>query len=110
MNRHRTTIIRRAAISLAALLLAAAFAFAHGGLEHVIGTVAKVSPDSVTVTTTAGKTVEVVLAAKTTYSKADQTIQQTDIQVGDRVVIHAEKEGGRLIAHTVAVGVAKKVH
>src|SRR5271165_2316682 len=105
MNLHRTTII-----SLAAFLLAATFAFAHGNLEHVAGTVAKVSPDSVTVTTTTGKTVDVVLADKTTYSKADQPIQKTDIQVGDRVVIHAAREGGKLIAHTVAVGVAKKLH
>jgi len=105
MNRHRTTSIR-----LAAFLLAAAFAFAHGNLEHITGTVAKVSPDSVTVTTATGKTVDVLLDAKTTYSKADQTIQKTAIQVGDRVVIHAEKEDGKLIAHTVAVGIAKKTH
>ena len=106
MNRqHRTTTIR-----LAAFLLAAALAFAHGNLEHVTGTVAKVSPDSVTVTTTAGQTVDILLDAKTTYTKADQTIQKTEIHVGDRVVIHAEKEGGKLIAHTVAIGTAKKTH
>lgn len=105
MNRHNITIIR-----LAAFLIAATFAFAHGNLEHVTGTVAKISPDSVTVTTVAGKTLEVALGGKTTYSKAQHTIQKTAIQVGDRVVIHAEKEDGKLIAHTVVVGMAKKAH
>jgi preprotein translocase subunit YajC len=103
MNTHRTIII-----SLAALFLAATFAVAHGNLQHVIGTVAKVSPDSVTITTNSGKTVEVALAGDTKISKAGQSMQKTDIQVGDRVVIHAEMEEGKLSAHTIELGVAKK--
>jgi Domain of unknown function (DUF5666) len=105
MNTHRTIII-----SLAAFFLAATFAVAHGNLQHVTGTVTKVSADSVTVTTAAGKTVDVALAADTTYSKAGQTIQKTAIQVGDRIVIHAEPEDGKLSAHTVEIGVARKTH
>ena len=103
MNRHRTISIR-----LAAFLIAAIIAFAHGNLEHVVGVVAKVSPGSVTVTTPGGRSVEVVLAEKTTYRKADQAAQKTAIEVGDRVVIHAEKEDGKLIAQTVALGAGKK--
>jgi hypothetical protein len=102
-NTHRTIII-----SLAAFFLAATLAVAHGNMQHVIGTVAKVSADSVTVTTPAGKTIEVVLAGDTKISKAGQSMQKTDIQVGDRVVIHAEMEDGKLSAHTVELGVAKK--
>ena len=103
MNTHRTIII-----SLAAFFLAATLAVAHGNLQHVIGTVAKVSAASVTITTNSGKTVEVVLAGDTKISKAGQAMQKTDIQVGDRVVIHAEMEDGKLSAHTVELGVAKK--
>lgn len=103
MNTHRTIII-----SLAAFFLAATLAVAHGNLQHIIGTVAKVSPNSVTITTNAGKTVEVVLAGDTKISKAGQAMQKTDIQVGDRVVIHAEMEDGKLSAHTVELGVGKK--
>ncbi len=104
MNQPRIVIKRLAAC--AALL--AALALAHGGLEHVMGTVAKISDASITVTTAAGKTVEVTLDAKTTYSRNSQAIQKTDLKVGDRVVIHAEKSGAKLIAHTVETGAAAK--
>jgi Domain of unknown function (DUF5666) len=93
---------------LIALALAPAIALAHGGLEHVRGTIAKVSDQSITVTTTAGKTVEVLLDAQTTYARADKPIQKTDLKVGDRVVIHAAEKGSTLTAHTVEVGAAAK--
>jgi Domain of unknown function (DUF5666) len=99
-----STITRR--ILLLALILAPVIALAHGGLEHVRGTIAKVSDGSVTVTTAAGKTVEVLLDAQTTYARAEKPIQKTDLKVGDRVVIHAAEKGTTLTAHTVEVGVS----
>jgi hypothetical protein len=101
---NRNIITRR--LLLLALAITPAIAFAHGGLEHVRGTVAKISDQSVTVTTTAGKTVEVLLDAKTTFAKADKPIQKSDLKVGDRVVIHAAESGNTLTAHTVEVGVS----
>ncbi|HEY6344730.1 MAG TPA: hypothetical protein VIY49_24810 [Bryobacteraceae bacterium] len=98
----------RSQIALAAILAVAllpTIASAHGGEEHVIGTVTKVSAASVTVKTTAGKTVDVGFDdAKTTYSRASQPIHKTDIKVGDRVVIHAEEVNEKLVAHTVEIG------
>src|ERR1700678_2274858 len=105
MNKLNTNIITRR-IVLLALTLAPMIVFAHGGLEHVRGTVAKVSDQSVTVTTTAGKTVEVLLDAQTTYARAEKPIQKGDLKVGDRVVIHAAEKGTTLTAHTVEVGVS----
>jgi hypothetical protein len=102
MKPHRIAINR---IALCIALLSA-WAIAHGGLEHVMGTVAKISDTTITVTTTDGKTVEVVLDAKTTYSKNSQPIQKSALKIGDRVVIHAEKSGAKLIAHTVETGTA----
>ena len=104
------TITITSFLVLIGLALAPAAALAHGGLEHVRGTIAKVSDQSVTVTTTAGKTVEVLLDAQTTYARADKPIQKTDLKVGDRVVIHAAEKGSTLTAHTVEVGssVSKK--
>ena len=85
-------------------------AFAHGGLEHIHGTIASISDQSVTVSTTTGKTVEVLLDAQTTYAKAEKAIQKSDLKVGDRVVIHAAEKGTTLTARTVEVGtpVSKK--
>jgi hypothetical protein len=107
LNTHITTT-RRGLLLALALMLPSSIALAHGGLEHVRGTVAKISDQSVTVTTTAGKTVEVLLDAQTTYARADKPIQKSDLKVGDRVVIHAAEKGTTLTAHTVEVGVAAK--
>src|ERR1700684_3753675 len=79
---------------------------AHDGEQHVIGVVAKVSDTSITVKTTAGKLVEVGFGAKTTYTRAKQPIQKTDIKAGDRVVIHAVEVDKKLVAHTVEIGTA----
>ncbi len=105
MNIH---ITRR--VLCLALALTPAIALAHGGLEHVRGTVSKISDQSMTVTTTAGKSVEILLDSTTTYARADKPIQKSDLKVGDRVVIHAAEKGTTLTAHTVEVGVggAKK--
>jgi len=101
-----STITIISLLLLVALAFIPAIAFAHGGLEHVRGTIAKVSDQSITVTTTAGKTVEVLLDPMTTYARADKPIQKTDLKVGDRVVIHAAEKGSTLTAHTVEVGAA----
>src|SRR5579864_4398123 len=70
---------------------------AHGGEEHVVGTVTKVSDTSVTVKTTAGKIVEVAFDAKTTtYARAKLPTQKSDVKVGDRIVIHAMEVNEKL--------------
>jgi hypothetical protein len=110
MNRCRintANITRRFAIlAIVSLVLLPILATAHGGEEHVTGTVAKVSETSVTVKTTAGKTVEVAFDAKTTYTRAKQPIEKSEIKVGDRIVIHAMEMNKKLVAHTVELGTA----
>ena len=112
MNQPNNTTItsRRGVLALLGSLFfaIAPVALAHGGMEHVQGKVAKVSDSSITVTTTAGKTQEVLVDAKTTYSKASKPIQKADIQAGDRVVIHAEEVNEKLTARTVEIGTAAK--
>jgi len=82
--------------------LAAATAFAHGGEEHVIGTVAKVTSGSITVKTTANKMVTVGVVPDTTFTKANSAAKLADLAIGDRVVIHAkEPTEGTLVADTV---------
>ena len=76
------------------LLLVACLAAAHGDKKHVIGTIEKMSPDSVTVKTAVGGLVEVKLVASTMYvavgaDKVAKPAKVADLHVGDRVVIHA---------------------
>jgi hypothetical protein len=96
--------IQIALVTVLALALLPAIASAHGGEEHVVGTVTKVSDTSVTVKTTAGKIVDVGFDAKTTYARAKAPIQKTDVKVGDRIVIHAVEVNEKLVAHTVELG------
>jgi hypothetical protein len=98
--------LRIALVTVLALALVPAIVSAHGGEEHVVGTVTKVSDTSVTVKTTAGKMVDVGFDAKTTYARAKAPIQKTDVKVGDRIVIHAVEVNEKLVAHTVELGAA----
>lgn len=106
MQITNTTKLRRrmALIALLAAALVPTIAFAHGGEEHVIGTVTNVSASSVTVKTSAGKSVDVAFDSGTTYSRANQAIQAADIKAGDRIVIHAKEVNEKLVAHTVEIG------
>jgi hypothetical protein len=96
----------RALLAIFAVLLTPMFALAHGGEEHVTGTVTKISATSVTVKTIAGKSIDVGFDDKTTYTRAKQTIQKSDIKAGDRVVIHAVEVNEKLTAKTVEIGTA----
>ena len=108
MNKTNTIITRLkrrfAILAIMVMALMPAIASAHGGEEHVIGTVTKVSDTAVSVKTTAGKTVNVGFDAKAICTRGDQAIRKTDIKVGDRVVIHAEEVNEKLVAHTVEAG------
>ena len=110
MNTHSINTtklkIQVAILAIVSLALLPIIARAHGGEEHVTGTVTKISDTSVTVKTTAAKTVEVAFDAKTTYARGKEPLQKTDIKVGDRIVIHAVEVNEKLVAHTVAIGTA----
>ena len=96
---------RRRLGEVASVALLTTIATAHGGEQHVVGTVTKVSDTAVTVKTIAGKTVQVGFDSKTTYQRAKQPIQKSDIRVG-RIVIHATEMKEKLVAHTIEVGTA----
>ena len=92
----------RILILVACISLAAGAALAHGGEEHVIGTVTRVAPDSITVQTTANKLVTVAVAPETKFIEAKVAAKIADLHVGMRVVIHAKEiTEGNLVADTV---------
>jgi hypothetical protein len=89
----------------AAAAVLASMALAHGDKKHVVGTVEKITSDSVVVKTAAGKSVEVRLVASTMYvsriGSEDKSAKVSDLAVGDRVVIHATPKGESLEADEV---------
>lgn len=82
-------------------------AFAHGGAEHVMGTVVKTSSDTIEVKTTTGETKQVMFDDKTSFTKAGAKAQASDLEAGDRVVIDVHDMDGMLHASEVKIGTAK---
>ena len=106
MNQKMTiTITRITALTLALILATvAAPLFAHGGFDHVMGTVVKVTGPVVTVKTTKGN-VDVKLDDKTEYTNNGQPGKIADLKTGARVVIDIPEGSKDKIAHSVKIGV-----
>jgi hypothetical protein len=83
-------------------------AFAHGQEKHVMGTVTSISDTSITVETTAKKSVTVDVSDKTKFEKSGAAAVLKDLKIGDKVVIHADVSGDKLVAHEVYFGAKAK--
>ncbi|QSR85406.1 hypothetical protein [Methylacidimicrobium sp. B4] len=83
--------------------------FAHGNEIHVIGEVASVEGNVLTVKSREGKSVPVELTDRSQISKGKTKERATvaDLLPGERVVIHARKAGDKLQANTVQIGKGK---
>ncbi len=102
MSRRLNIIIT----SLIALLLAcSAQLFAHGGFDHVTGTVVKLENNVLTVKTAKGD-VPVTLDAKTEITMGDHAAQTADLKPGARVVVDVPEGSKTKVAHSVKIGTA----
>lgn len=98
----------RTIVTLLCMTVMSSVCFAHGNEQHVMGTVIKVSEESVTVETKTKTTVEVMITSDTKFSENGAPAAPGDLHIGDRVVIHAmPMKDGKLMAHTVQIGVVK---
>lgn len=79
------------------LILFASTGWAHGGNQHVMGTVAAIDATHLDVKTPQGETVSVTLTDKTTFASKN-TPPTPRPKVGDRVVIDVVKDGNGLKA------------
>ena len=101
--KHRLNTTIASALCGAMLLVCAAFA--HGGFDHVIGTVSKVDNNVLTVKTAKGD-VDVKLNPQTEITKASQKAAIEDLKPGTRVVVDIPEGSKDRMAHSVKVGVA----
>jgi hypothetical protein len=92
------------------LVLATTMVLAHGNEQHVMGTVTKITHSAITVKTTDARIVDVSLTTDTKFTKEGQPMSAKNIKQGDRVVIHAKKNGEKLVATTVIIGPVKTDH
>lgn len=99
-------------------VLVAGMVLAHGNRVHVSGTIEKISAETIQVKTRDGKSVEVKLVSSTVYIShvadktakpadltTDKPAKQSDIAIGDLVVIHATARDNVLEADEVKFSV-----
>jgi hypothetical protein len=103
MNK-KTSVV---ALALAGLLVVPAVARAHEGHAHkVMGTIMSVQGNTVNVKTAAGKSVMVMLDAKTSITRGKTTLGVADLKVGDRVAAQGPEEKEMIMATSVKLGAA----
>jgi hypothetical protein len=94
-------------VALAGALVIPTVVRAHEGHTHkVMGTVSSIDGKNVTVKTTDGKTVTLVLGAKTKITQGKKTVEATALKVGDRLVAEGTEEKAVFTATTVRLGEA----
>ncbi len=98
---ERGSMKRTTLLLIAVFLACASFALAHDTKKHILGTVAKISADSIVVELKNGKTIEVTIGPATVFLKDGQPAKLQDLTLGDRVVIHATPKGLALEADEV---------
>ena len=72
--------MKKVLATLFLLVLMVSSAYAHNGMEQVMGTVASITDNSITVTTTDGKSQTVTTTADTKYTKMDAAIAPKEHQ------------------------------
>jgi hypothetical protein len=95
-----------AAVAVLVLLGMPVAMSAHAGHAHkVLGTITAVSDSQLDVKTTDGKSVVVLLDAKTVYRQGKVRVDAKMLKLGERVVVEAEQaEGAKLMtAKTVTM-------
>ena len=98
--------MKRLLALVASLIVAGPIVFAHGGNEHVRGVVTQISPQSITVQTTAKGTRTLTLSDKTTFKQAGKPAHLSDLKVGDRVVIDVPQKKNEALQ--IVIGAAAK--
>lgn len=116
MRKMNTSIITRALRAgraprrlLIAALAIASLALAHGGFDHVIGTVAGYANNVLTVKTTKGN-VDVKIDDKTEISRGDAKAAAADLKPGARVIVDIPEGSKDNLAHSVKIGAAAAAH
>ena len=74
---------------------------AHGSGQHVLGVVTAIDTAHIEIKTPKGQTVSVRLTDKTQYKAKNLRRTKNTPQVGDRVVVEAEKNDAGLVATEV---------
>lgn len=94
-------------VVLAVVLVIPVCASAHEGHDHtVMGTVSSIDGTNLMVKTADGKTVMVMMDARTKVTQGKAKLDAKTLKVGDRVVASGPEDKSMIMAETVKVGAA----
>jgi hypothetical protein len=99
--------MKRIIVVVTLLFVFSFMVLAHENEKHVMGIVTSTSDSSITVETTAKKSVTVEVSDKTKFAKSGAAATLKDLKVGDKVVVHARVSGTKLVANEVHFGAIK---
>ena len=95
------------AIAIVIAVAVPSFVLAHEGHAHkIMGTVSSIDGPHMMVKTTDGKTVMVMVDAKTRITQGKAKIAANAVKVGDRIVAEGAEEKEMLMATSLQVGTA----
>src|SRR5439155_25920466 len=100
--------MKRTVAVVTLLLGLSVMVLAHGNEKHVMGKVSSTSDNSITVEAATKQSVAVEVNDKTKFEKSGAAATLKDLKVGDKVVIHADVSGDKLVAHEVHFGAKAK--
>jgi hypothetical protein len=88
-------------VAFLALLICPSLVLAHGGHEHVIGTVEQITSTAITVKTTSGSKSVALTTATRYYRGSDKAhpANARDVKGGMRVVVHEGADGKAAEVH-----------
>jgi hypothetical protein len=93
-------------MALIGALIAPAVARAHENDKTVMGTLSSIAGNNLMVKTADGKSVMVMMDAKTKVTKGTTKLAATALKVGDRIVASGPEDKSMIMAETVKVGAA----
>jgi hypothetical protein len=102
-------ILRSLALAAVLGLAAVPAARAHGGHDHVLGTVKAVDrkAGTIEVETKDGARVTILVNDKTKYLRGDAAAAAADVVPDLRVVVDAGKQDGKMVAREIRLGAVK---
>ena len=100
---------KRFLVLLAAFVLSTTLVYAHGGADHLTGTITAIEGDHIQIKDQAGKSVMIMLGKATKYLKSEKASTKAEMKVGSRVVIDARMDAKMKMyaAEEIQIGVAE---
>jgi hypothetical protein len=97
--------MKKAIVVFLLALLCAPAPFAHEGHdEQVLGTVAAIEEDSISIKTKDGKTVAVAMDGETVVLRGEQKVTSADVALGERAVVSVGTKAGKHVATRIRLG------